>query len=71
MTARYRIIEQIYIRKGSAASEQLEQAVVSMYSLILKYLVEAKRYFEQRTGGELIFPSSTVVEKLTTSSATV
>lgn len=52
MTARYRIVEHIYIENPSAAAEQLEQAVTRVYNLILKYLVEAKRYFEQRTGGE-------------------
>lgn len=53
MTARYRIIEQIYAQKGSAASEQVEEAVLGVYGSILKYLVEAKRYFEHKTGGEL------------------
>lgn len=60
MTARYRIIEHIYSQKGSAASEQLEEAIVRVYGSILKYLVEAKRYFEQETGGELILPISTI-----------
>ncbi|KAJ9489216.1 hypothetical protein VN97_g4067 [Penicillium thymicola] len=60
MTARYRIIEQIYSQKGSAASEQLEDAIVRVYGSILKYLVEAKRYFEHQTGGELILPVSII-----------
>ncbi|KAJ5382277.1 Galactose oxidase/kelch beta-propeller [Penicillium concentricum] len=60
MTARYKIIEQIYVQKGSAASEQLEQAVVGVYGSILKYLVGAKRYFEHKTGGELTLPGSIV-----------
>ncbi|OQD62738.1 hypothetical protein PENPOL_c011G02956 [Penicillium polonicum] len=50
MTARYRIIEQIYANKGSAASGQLEEAIVRVYGSIFKYLVEAKRYFEHKTG---------------------
>ncbi|KAJ5945489.1 hypothetical protein N7516_005657, partial [Penicillium verrucosum] len=38
-------------QKGSAASGAvLEEAVVRVYAWILKYLVEAKRYFEQETG---------------------
>lgn len=48
MMARYRIVEQVYIRNHSAAAKQLEQGVVRVHGLILKYLVEAKRYFEQR-----------------------
>ena len=63
MTARYRIIEQIYANKGSAASGQLEEAVVRVYGSIFKYLVEAKRYFEHKTGGELILPISIVARE--------
>ncbi|KUM59347.1 hypothetical protein ACN42_g7803 [Penicillium freii] len=63
MTARYRTIEQIYANKGSAASEQLEEAVVRVYGSILKYLVEAKRYFEHKTGGELILQISIVARE--------
>ncbi|KAJ5493724.1 Galactose oxidase/kelch beta-propeller [Penicillium fimorum] len=54
MTARYRIIEQIYVQKSFAASKQLEQAVVGVYGSILKYLIEAKRYFEHKTGVRLL-----------------
>ncbi|KAJ5409244.1 Galactose oxidase/kelch beta-propeller [Penicillium crustosum] len=54
MTARYRIIEQIYAQKGSAASEQLEEAILGVYGSILKYLVEAKRYFEHKTGVRIL-----------------
>ena len=63
MTARYKMIGKIYIQKESAATKQLEQAVVGVYGSILKYLVEAKRYFEHKTGGEFILFISIVAEE--------
>ncbi|KAJ5488374.1 Short-chain dehydrogenase/reductase SDR [Penicillium expansum] len=54
MTARYKMIGKIYIQKESAATKQLEQAVVGVYGSILKYLVEAKRYFEHKTGVRIL-----------------
>lgn len=50
ITARYRLIECLYLQRSSAATALLEQAVISLYTSMLDYLVQAKRYFQQRTG---------------------
>lgn len=50
ITARYRIVECLYLQRSSAATTLLEQAVIRLYTTILKYLVQARRYFQQRTG---------------------
>jgi regulator of replication initiation timing len=49
MTARYRIIEKLYLRGVSEATGQLEQALVTLYATTLTYLAKAKRYFEENT----------------------
>jgi len=49
MTARYRIIEKLYLRRGSEAAEQLEQVLIQLYATTLTYLAKAKRYFEENT----------------------
>lgn len=49
MTARYRIIEKLYLRRVSEATRQLEQALVALYATTLMYLAKAKRYFEENT----------------------
>lgn len=56
MATRYSIIEQLYLNRHSPVTEQLEQSVIRVYNSMLKYLVQAKRYFLEPTGGML--PSS-------------
>lgn len=50
ITARYRLIECIYLHHPRPATELLEQAIIRLYTVILRYIVQAKRYFQQRTG---------------------
>lgn len=38
------------MQRSSAATSLLEQAVIRLYTTILNYLIQAKRYFQQRTG---------------------
>lgn len=47
MIARYAIFEDIYLRRTSKASKELEVALVRLYSTILTYQSKAKSYFEQ------------------------
>lgn len=49
MTARYRLVEMIYLGRITETTKQLEQAVVQLYASMLLYLAKAKRYFDQNT----------------------
>ena len=47
MITRYAIFEDVYLARCSEASKELEQALISLYAVILTYLLKAKAYFEQ------------------------
>lgn len=47
MLARYAIFEDIYLRRISKASKELENALVRLYSTILIYQSKAKSFFDQ------------------------
>jgi hypothetical protein len=48
----YGIFEVLYLRGSFIATEQLSDALVRVYSNILKYLSKARHYYNQRTLGE-------------------
>ena len=47
MIGRFAIFEEIYLRRTSKASVDLEHALIRLYSLILTYLSKAKSFFDQ------------------------
>lgn len=47
MLGRYAIFEDIYLRRTSKASMELENAIVRLYSTILMYQSKAKSFFDQ------------------------
>jgi hypothetical protein len=49
---RSEIIENLYVRYQASSNASLEQAIVSLYSSILRYLGTALRYYGQNTGGK-------------------
>jgi hypothetical protein len=44
---RYTIFESLYLQHSGAVTEQLRKALIRLYAAILKYLSEAKGYFEK------------------------
>ena len=54
MIGRYAIFEDIYLRSASAASMELENALVRLYSTILMYQSKAKHFFEQSSAKRII-----------------
>ena len=48
----YGIFEVIYLRRSFHATKQLSDALVKVYSNILKYLSKAREYYEQNTLGQ-------------------
>jgi hypothetical protein len=53
LITRYAIFENIYLHGGSAAEDQLEHAIIRLYTAILTYLSKATRYYNRNTGGSL------------------
>lgn len=49
LIARYTIVEQLYLRRPSAANDQLTQAIIKLYTAIMKYLCKAKTYYQRNT----------------------
>ena len=54
MIGRYAIFEDIYLRNTSAASMELENALVQLYSTMLIYQSKAKCFFEQSSARRII-----------------
>ena len=61
MLGRYAIFEEIYLRRTSKASMELENALVRLYSTILMYESKAKRFFDQ-SSSKRILRSAFVIE---------
>ena len=51
--ARCYTLEKLYLQQGASTEiqSQLEQSISRMYSAVLVYLVEAKKYYAQGTAG--------------------
>lgn len=50
--SRFAIFEQLYLFHSKLVSQSqkaLEEALVRLYAVIIRYLAKAKRYFEQNT----------------------
>ena len=54
MIGRYAVFEQIYLRRISKASTELENALVQLYSTILMYQSKAKYFFDQSSVKRII-----------------
>lgn len=49
LITRYAIVEQLYIQKPSVAKDQLTQAIIKLYTAIMKYLCKAKTYYHKNS----------------------
>ncbi|KAJ6102335.1 Galactose oxidase/kelch beta-propeller [Penicillium sp. IBT 16267x] len=54
MAARYRILEKIYVEQPFDSARKLGKAIVRVYELIMRYLVQARRFFEQRAASRIL-----------------
>jgi hypothetical protein len=54
--SRYVIIESLYLQPGLDCTAKLEDAIISLYTTILKYLCKAKLYFGHRTMSKRLLP---------------
>ena len=48
MITRYEVVERLYLRTGSSVQVAMNAAVIQLYTSILEYLLEARKYFTQR-----------------------
>lgn len=51
LIARFAMIEDLYLRVASAATQLLTEAIVNLYTAVLRYLLKAKQYYSRNTGG--------------------
>lgn len=56
LMAHYRMVEDLYLSKNFAATQQLYDAIVRLYTAILVYLARARRYYTKNTGSKRIPP---------------
>ncbi len=54
MISRYALFEDIYLHRTSKAVQELEDALVRLYTAILLYLSEAKEFFEQNSAKRML-----------------
>lgn len=60
LITRYAIFEKLYLRTatgleaGAEGRDQLAQAILKLYTTVLKYLSNAKCYFSRHTSGVLM-----------------
>ena len=48
----YRIVERLYLVKRYEATAQLENHITDIYTLALKFLVKAKKYYQKNTASQ-------------------
>jgi hypothetical protein len=66
MITRYEVVERLYLRTGSSVQVAMNAAVIQLYTSILEYLLEARKYFTQRFAAR-IAKSIFQLEDMTTS----
>ena len=54
MISRYAIFEDIYLHRASKATQELQDALVRLYTTILLYLSKAKDFFEQNSAKRML-----------------
>jgi hypothetical protein len=54
LIAKYEVIELLYIWGDSGVKRLLEENIIKLYAAILEYLLEAHRYFTQKTATRIV-----------------
>ena len=49
MISRYAVFEDVYVRSMSTADDELEKALIQLYTAILIYLSKATKYFQENS----------------------
>ena len=59
LITRYAILEKLYLQTitgmKAAAKDQLEKAILQLYTAVLKYLSKARRYYDRKTYSASIY----------------
>jgi hypothetical protein len=56
LITRYAIFEGLYLQTTSAAKDQLSQSMVKLYAAVLKYLSNARCYYDRNTARSFSHP---------------
>lgn len=54
LICRHAVLEGLYLRQTSKAAEELQKALVTLYTAILIYLTKAKQYLEEGSASQYI-----------------
>jgi nucleoside-triphosphatase THEP1 len=49
LIARYEVVERLYLRRPSRLQKGLQEAIVRLYAAVLEFLLQANRYYRQKT----------------------
>ena len=52
IVTRYRIVERLYLVKQHEAASQLEKHITELYTLVLKFLVKAEKFYQRNTASQ-------------------
>jgi hypothetical protein len=55
LISRYAIFEDLYLNQNTSTSVQLEQALIRPYTLVLRYLSKAKKFYSLNVLSEFIY----------------
>ena len=54
LITRYAVIESLYLSVDSSLAEHLVEAIVTLYTAILRYLIQAQKYYQKRTSSKCL-----------------
>lgn len=49
VVAQYKIVEKLYLRRPSEGAAELQDSVVDLYALVLKFLIRAQQFYSKNT----------------------
>jgi hypothetical protein len=49
LIAKFEVVERLYLHRPSSVQDQLAKVIIAVYTSVLTYLLEAHRYFTQKT----------------------
>lgn len=54
LIARFAMIEGLYLKEHTVASEQLSDTIIRLYSAVLIYLAKARKFYSRNTAGNSV-----------------
>ena len=54
LIARFAMVEGLYLKEHTVASEQLSNAIIRLYSAVLSFLAKAGKFYSRNTTGDSV-----------------